>query len=753
MQPNDDTTNPLMSAADIRDRTDVSPAAVSRWTRHPTFPEPATTSGAVLYWWDEVRSWLATRRIPRTARRPGETSETTFADRADRLLGTRTREQWPTVPRTAPRAGSVDVEGLLAAQLPGRLSATEFLDLVACLILLQERAPARWRSVRDYQPVDRGAAEGRRLLARIARETDTTLRGLGYRPGMSATVGNIVPENYDDVSQVVRRADGLGPDAFPLLLERYEHAAPARTMLHTPAAVARLMVDLVADQVATAPEVVYDPFCRSGELLAAAGALGGHGTVFRGTGPNENALRLAGIVIAANGRNARLHTASASPRDRRAHVRGTADVVLTNPPFNMTSQGVRDDEDWPLGPPPKGRDNFAWLQFCFEALREGGRAAVVLPNSAGDSESPAEREIRHHLVARGHLDCVLALPPELFATTRVPVTVWFLRADARSGDENGVVFIDASGMGSRNTRGRRTMTDDDLWLIRAAYQHRRGGTSGTAPDGLSAWLPAKAIHDNDDALLPRRYVARQQSDRVDLRSAFTELETRADITRHADHQVADTQRTYLEARPDRTSWQTRRLRDLCGIQAGPSSTHLPAAALEPTGPVPVIHPKHLRDRRVRTPGKGVSEELARRLQKFAVRAGDVLCVRTGTIGPTAVVTEQEDGWLIAPNLLRLRPIDARLRPDYLVAYLSLPHVQRWLHERAGSAAIPSISSAALGDLPVAVPPVEEQWRIGSALATFDAQLAAHRDLIEAATTARTALGEHLMAPDNGRTSR
>ncbi|MER5517273.1 N-6 DNA methylase [Streptomyces sp. NPDC002763] len=105
------------------------------------------------------------------------------------------------------------------------------------------------------------------------------------------------------------------------------------------------------------------------------------------------------------------------------------DIVLTNPPFNMSDPGreERRGGQWAYGAPPIDNDNLAWVQHCLAKLRKRGRAGIIMPNKAGNSSHKAERTIRRNLVESGVVDCVIALPAQLFTGTAVPVSVWILR--------------------------------------------------------------------------------------------------------------------------------------------------------------------------------------------------------------------------------------------------------------------------------------------------------------------------------------
>ncbi|MER6094409.1 N-6 DNA methylase [Streptomyces sp. NPDC001728] len=129
--------------------------------------------------------------------------------------------------------------------------------------------------------------------------------------------------------------------------------------------------------------------------------------------------------------------------------------MLTNPPFHMSDApgpGRRTGNRL-YGSPPRGNDNFAWVQYVLEALVPGGRAAVVMPVKAGNSVNTSEREIRRALIRSGAVECVITLPPHLFSATPVPVSLWLLRGVEQPVCE-GILFVDAQELGEKERRRR-----------------------------------------------------------------------------------------------------------------------------------------------------------------------------------------------------------------------------------------------------------------------------------------------------------
>jgi len=248
---------------------------------------------------------------------------------------------------------------------------------------------------------------------------------------------------------------------------------------YTPRCVVRLLVEMLEPYEGR----VYDPCCGSAGMFVQSErfveAHGGQRTdisIF-GQESNPTTWRLAHMNLAIRGIEANLGSQPADSFLRNLHPDLKADYVLANPPFNVSDwsgQLLRDDVRWRFGPPPVGNANYAWIQHFIHHLappngRGGGVAGFVMANGSLSSNSGGEGEIRQRIVEADLVDCIVALPAQLFYTTGIPVCLWFLTRDKtgknlKNGGRNRqgeTLFVDARKLGTMQTRTLRVLTDGE----------------------------------------------------------------------------------------------------------------------------------------------------------------------------------------------------------------------------------------------------------------------------------------------------
>ncbi len=211
-------------------------------------------------------------------------------------------------------------------------------------------------------------------------------------------------------------------------------------------------------------------------------------------------------------------------RDLHADLR--ADFVLANPPFN-DSDWFRKDDDvrWACGVPPKGNANFAWVQHFIHHLAPHGMAGFVLANGSMSSNQSGEGEIRRAIIEADLVDCMVALPGQLFYSTQIPVCLWFLRKNKAADSKRGfrerrqqTLFIDARKLGTLIDRVHRELNDTDIARIVGTYHAWRGDKgSGRYQDVAgfckSATTAEIAVHGY--VLTPGRYVGAEAAEADD----------------------------------------------------------------------------------------------------------------------------------------------------------------------------------------------------------------------------------------------
>ena len=247
----------------------------------------------------------------------------------------------------------------------------------------------------------------------------------------------------------------------------------------TPRCIVRLLVEMLEPYEGR----VYDPCCGSAGMFVQSErfveAHGGQKTdisIF-GQESNPTTWRLAHMNLAIRGIEANLGSQPADTFLRNLHPDLKADFILANPPFNISDWSgklLEKDARWNYGTPPAGNANYAWIQHFIHHLappngKGGGVAGFVMANGSLSSGSGGEGEIRQRIVEADLVDCIVALPAQLFLTTGIPACLWFLTRDKtgknlpKGGrDRKGeTLFIDARKLGTMQTRTLRVLTGGD----------------------------------------------------------------------------------------------------------------------------------------------------------------------------------------------------------------------------------------------------------------------------------------------------
>lgn len=231
---------------------------------------------------------------------------------------------------------------------------------------------------------------------------------------------------------------------------------------------------------------------------------------------NPTTWRLSAMNMAIRGIEVNLGRGPADTFTDNQHLDLKADFVMANPPFNMSDWGGRqltDDRRWKYGMPPSGNANFAWLEHIVHHLSPRGYAGVVLANGSMSSHVNNEGVIRKNFLEADLVDCMIALPGQLFFNTQIPACIWIMARD-KSGKKDGkcdrrnkVLFIDARGMGGMISRSQRAFSGEEISKLAGIYHSWRDKGKGYEDQaGLCKSVTLDEIRSHDYVLTPGRYV-------------------------------------------------------------------------------------------------------------------------------------------------------------------------------------------------------------------------------------------------------
>jgi type I restriction enzyme M protein len=286
---------------------------------------------------------------------------------------------------------------------------------------------------------------------------------------------------------------------------------------YTPRCIVRLLVEIIEPYKGR----VYDPCCgssgmfvQSEEFIRAHGGRLGDIAIY-GQESNYTTWRLAKMNLAIRGIEGQIAHGDSFHNDRFPDLK--VDYILANPSFNVSDwrgELLREDKRWKYGVPPVGNANFAWVQHMIHHLAPTGLAGFVLANGSMSSNQSGEGEIRKNIIEADLVDCMVALPGQLFYSTQIPACLWFLARDKKNGRfrdrRTEVLFIDARKMGRMVDRTHRELTAEDIARIAGNYHAWRGdrGTAKKYDDvpGFCKAAPLEEIRKHGYVLTPGRYV-------------------------------------------------------------------------------------------------------------------------------------------------------------------------------------------------------------------------------------------------------
>ncbi len=356
----------------------------------------------------------------------------------------------------------------------------------------------------------RGALESQAKQPAIGQVVDEAMAGIEHD---NPALRDVLPKDYarpaldkqrlgqliDLISNInvgdeeARSKDVLGR-VYEYFLSQFASAEGKKGgEFYTPRCVVKLLVEMLEPWQGR----VYDPCCGSSGMFvqsvefirAHATGNGNGGKILRGAKAvsiygqesNYTTWRLAKMNLAIRGIEGQIAHGDTFHNDRHPDLK--ADFILANPPFNISDWGggqLTDDKRWQYGIPPKGNANFAWVQHIVHHLAPNGTAGFVLANGSMSSNQSGEGNIRKSLIEADLVDCMVALPGQLFYSTQIPACLWFLARDRRTSrgklglpsgrDRKGeVLFIDARKLGRMVDRTHRELTHEDVSRIADTY--------------------------------------------------------------------------------------------------------------------------------------------------------------------------------------------------------------------------------------------------------------------------------------------
>jgi type I restriction enzyme M protein len=370
----------------------------------------------------------------------------------------------------------------------------------------------------------------------IEKANATTLKGVlpkDYgRPALDKTMIGDLVMLFTDVTMHTegeQSRDLLGR-AYEYFLSGFAGAEGRRGgEFFTPRSVVRVMVEMLEPYRGR----VYDPCCGSGGMFVQSEKFIEDHSDQRhveeakrqisiyGQERNHTTWKLCKMNLAVRGIDADIRWNNEGSFIRDEFSNTYFDYILANPPFNVSDwwrENLTEDIRWEaFGTPPQGNANYAWLSHIYHHLAPRGTAGVVLANGSMSSQQSGEGEMRKQMIEKDAVDCMVALPGQLFYSTQIPACLWFLAKDKSANghrDRRGeILFIDARKMGAMADRTRRELSGDDISLIASTYHSWRNKDGGYEDvPGFCKVATRDDLEKHRYALTPGHYVGTQASD-------------------------------------------------------------------------------------------------------------------------------------------------------------------------------------------------------------------------------------------------
>lgn len=377
---------------------------------------------------------------------------------------------------------------------------------------------ARWAKLQQYAKSPEIGVIIDKAMAAIERDNPSLKGVLPQDYGRENLDKRRLGELIDLISTIAmgdkgsRSQDILGR-VYEYFLGKFASAEGKKGgQFYTPKPVVRLLVEMLEPYRGR----VYDSCCGSGGMFVQSekfieqhGGKIGDISVY-GQESNPTTWRLCKMNLAIRGIDSNIGTHAADTFHENLHPDLRADFILVNPPFNMSDWGgqlLTDDPRWQFDVPPVGNANFAWMQHILYHLGTRGRAGIVLSNGSMSTNTRGEKEIRQKIIEADLVDCMVALPPQLFYNTQIPACLWFLNKNKAAHRKGQTLFIDARHMGYLIDRTLRDLTDDDIHKVTTTYHAWRTKEDDYQDQaGFCKSAKLEEIVEHGYILTPGRYV-------------------------------------------------------------------------------------------------------------------------------------------------------------------------------------------------------------------------------------------------------
>lgn len=385
---------------------------------------------------------------------------------------------------------------------------------------------ARWAGLKANAPQPKIGTIVDEAMAAIERDNPSLKNVLPKdyaRPGLDKQrLGQLINLVSDiGLGTPAARAKDILGSVYEYFLAQFASAEGKKGgQFYTPSHVVRILVEMLAPYTGR----VYDPCCGSGGMFvssekfieAHSGKLGD--ISIYGQESNYTTWRLAKMNLAIRGIDAQIAHGDTFHNDRFPDLK--SDWVLANPPFNDSDwrgELLKDDKRWAYGAPPAGNANFAWVQHFIYHLAPTGVAGFVLANGSMSSDMAGEGEIRKAIVEADLVDCMVALPGQLFYATQIPVCLWFIARSKKNGRFRDrrceTLFINARKFGTLVDRVHRELSDEDVAKIAGTYHAWRGDKNAGAYADVAGFCKAAKLDEirkHGHVLTPGRYVGAEE---------------------------------------------------------------------------------------------------------------------------------------------------------------------------------------------------------------------------------------------------